>query len=117
MRRKALPLIRRAQADLDVESALDHYIGESTRAAEGFVKAIERAYTHIGRAPDSGSPRWSQELNLPDLRSWPCTRYPYLVFYRVTADHIEIWRVLHTRLDLPSWLADEGSPGSEPEFP
>ena len=104
MRRKALPLIRRAQADLDVESALDHYIGESTRAAEGFVKAIERAYTHIGRAPDSGSPRWSQELNLPGLRFWPLARYPHLVFYVERPQHIEVWRVLHGQRDIPAWM-------------
>ena len=100
-------LIRRAAADQDVEQALAHYLAESPRAAEGFVKALQRAYAHLGRAPESGSPRWAHDLNLPGLRAWPCKRFPYLVFYRLQGQDIEIWRVLHTRRDIPAWLATD----------
>lgn len=102
----ALPLVRRARADLDISEALDHYLGESVPAAEGFVDALEAAFTHIQRAPASGSPRWAHELHIPGLRSWPCTRYPYIVFYVLLPQRIEIWRVLHAKRDIPSWLND-----------
>ena len=62
------------------------------------------------RTPITGSPRYAHELNLPGLRSWPCKRYPYLVFYVELADSIDVWRVLHTRRDTPRWLHDGGDP-------
>ena len=111
--RRLLPLARRALADRDVDHALDCYLAESARAAEGFVKALERAYNHIRRAPHSGSPRWAHALDLPGLRAWPLKRYPYLVFYTVLPTRIEVWRVLHSRRDIPAWLA-EGESDSPP---
>lgn len=105
--RSGLPLVRRARADQDIGEALDHYLGESVAAATGFVNALERAFTHIRRAPATGSPRWAHELNIAGLRSWTCGRYPYLVFYLLLPDRIEIWRVLHAKRDIPAWLGDE----------
>ena len=101
-----LPLVRRAQADLDVFEALDHCLAESVSAAEGFVAALEKAYVHIQRAPDTGSPRWAHELNIPGLRSWPCSPYAQLVFYLVQPERIEVWRVLHGSRDIPVWMRD-----------
>jgi len=45
-------------------------------------------------------------LNLPGVRFWPLTRHPYLVFYVERDDHIDVWRVLHGRRDVPAWMAD-----------
>lgn len=108
------PLTRRALADRDVEEALDHCLAESARAAEGFVKALEQAFGHIRRAPDSGSPRWAHALDLPGLRAWPLKRYPYLVFYAALPARIEVWRLLHLRRDIPAWLAEGESAGPPP---
>ena len=104
------PLALRARADLDIVETIDHYLAESTAAAEGFVEAIEQAFTHIRRAPESGSPRWAHELRIPGLRSWPCGRYPYLVFYMPLPERIEVWRVLHGSRDIPAWLSEDSGP-------
>ena len=109
-RRGGKPLTRRAQADADVADAIDYYVGESTAAALGFVDALEAAYAHIRRAPATGSPRYAHELNLPGLRFWSLKRYPYLVFYIERADSVDVWRVLHAKRDIPSWLQDGGGP-------
>lgn len=106
-----LPLLRRARADLDIGEALDHYLSESVPAAEGFVDALEDAFAHIQRAPATGSPRWAHELHVPGLRSWPCTRYPYIVFYLHLPDRIEVWRVLHGKRDIPAWLSADNESG------
>jgi toxin ParE1/3/4 len=45
-------------------------------------------------------------MNLPGLRSWPLTRYPYLVFYVVRSDHVDVWRVLQGQRDIPAWMQD-----------
>lgn len=105
---KTKPVIPRELANRDVDEAIDHYLSEGAeQAALNFIEALEQAYTHISRHPATGSPRYAHELNLPGLRSWPLTRYPYLVFYVERDDHIDVWRVLHGQRDIPAWLRDD----------
>ena len=102
---KVKQVIPREQADRDVDEAIDHYLAEDAeQAALGFIEALEQAYRHISRHPATGSPRYAHEIDLPGLRSWPLTRYPYLVFYVERADHIDVWRVLHGQRDIPAWM-------------
>ena len=99
------PVIPREQANRDVDDALAYYLMENAEsAALGFVDALEQAYTHINRHPGTGSPRYAHELNLPGLRFWPLTRYPYRAFYVERVDHIDVWRVLHGQRDIPAWM-------------
>jgi len=104
---RAKPVVPREQAQQDVEEALAYYMAEDAEAAAlGFIDALERAYAHIGRHPATGSPRYAHELNLPGLRSWSLTRYPYLVFYVERSDHVDVWRVLQGQRDIPAWMQD-----------
>jgi toxin ParE1/3/4 len=99
------PVVLRALAQQDVEEAVAFYLGEGAdHAAVGFIDALEQAYAQIGRHPAIGSPRYAHELDLPELRSWPLRRYPYLVFYVEGEEHIDVWRVLHGRRDIPAWM-------------
>lgn len=99
------PVIPREQARQDVDDAVAYYLNEATEAAAlGFIDALERAYTHIGRHPATGSSRYAHELNLPGLRTWPLTHYPYLVFYVEHPEHIDVWRVLQSQRDIPAWM-------------
>ena len=104
---KAKPVVPREQDRRDAEDAVAHDLAENAEsAALGFIDALEKAYAHIGSHPATGSPRYGHELNLPGLRSWPPTRYPYLVFYVEHADHVDVWRVLHAQRDIPAWMQD-----------
>lgn len=90
-----------------MNEAVAHYLVEgSEQAALGFIDALERAYTHIGHHPASGSPRYAHELELTGLRVWPLARYPYLVFYIEREDHIDVWRVLHGQRYIPAWMRE-----------
>ena len=101
----AKAVIPRELASRDVDEAIDHCLGEgAVKAALDFVEALEKAYTHIARQPASGSPRYAHELNLPGLRCWPLTRFPYLVFYFERDDCVDVWRVLHGQRDVPAWM-------------
>ena len=111
MATRGKPLIRLERADRDVLAALDYYLLEAPDYAEPFLEALEKAFRHIQRAPASGSPRYAHALNIPGLRSWLCGRYPYVVFYMEHADRIDIWRVLHTRQDIPAWLEERDEMG------
>lgn len=97
---KAKPVIPREQANRDVEEAVAYYLNEADEAmALGFIDALEKAYAHIGRHPNTGSLRYAHELDLPGLRTWPLKRHPHLVFYVERPDHIDVWRVLHGQRD------------------
>ena len=105
---RAKPVVPREQANQDVEDALAYYMAEDApkAAALGFIDALEQAYAHIGRHPAAGSPRYAHELNLAGLRSWPLTRYPYLVFYVERSDHVDVWRALQGQRDIPASMQD-----------
>jgi toxin ParE1/3/4 len=101
------PVVPRAQAARDVDAALVYYLEQgAVDAALGFIDALEEAYSHIGRHPATGSPRYAHELNLPDLRFWLVPGYPYVVFYVERDSHIDVWRILHGQRDIPAWMAE-----------
>jgi toxin ParE1/3/4 len=103
----AKPAVLRALAERDVADAVEYYLAEQAfTAANGLVGELQRALRQIGRQPAIGSTRFAHELGLPGLRSWRLRRFPYTVFYLERADHIDVWRVLHERRDLPAWLAE-----------
>lgn len=102
------PVVLRATARRDVDEAVAHYQVEGgVDVALGFIEALEAAVRHIAANPESGSPHYGHELNLPGLRSWPLRRYPYLVFYMTGAEHLDVWRVLHGHRDIPAWMQEE----------
>lgn len=102
---KIWPVVPRALARADVDEAIAWYLQEGGEGvALGFVDALEQAFTHIGRQPATGSPRYAHALNLPGLRHWGLNKYPYLVFYVEGPDHIDVWRVLHAERDIPAWM-------------
>lgn len=105
MRRKGAVL--RALANTDIRDVLVHYGTEGgTPLALAFLDALEDAIRRVERHPASGSPRYESELGIPRLRSVALQGFPYLVFYREEADHLDVWRVLHAHRDLPGSLAD-----------
>jgi toxin ParE1/3/4 len=100
-------VVPRRQAQQDVDEAIDYYLREAGIAvATEFVDALEDAFAHIAMYPGTGSPRYAHELDAPRLRSWPLTRFPYLVFYVEGTSHVDVWRVLHAKRDLPAWLEE-----------
>jgi toxin ParE1/3/4 len=100
-----IPVVPREQAVRDIDAAVAFYLEDGgATAALGFIDAVEQAFVHIGSHAASGSPRYAHELNLPGLRSRPLSKYPHLVFYVVQESHVDVWRVLHGRRDIPQWM-------------
>lgn len=101
------PALRSALADADILSAVDFYLAEAPAAAGRFIAALERATRHIEAHPESGSPRYAHELDLPQLRMWPLRRFPYALFYIEHADHLDVIRCVHLSRDIPASLQEE----------
>jgi toxin ParE1/3/4 len=98
----------RERAATDIDRAVDFYLAEAdSDVAMRFVDAVERTVGQIGRSPHSGSLRFSYEVEIPGLRVRPLARFPYLVFYVVGDEVVDVWRVLHTRRDIPSAMGDD----------
>lgn len=98
-------VIPRALADRDVREAIEYYAAQAgTEVALAFVDAVEAAFSHLGRHPASGSPRYAHELDIPGLRAWPMKKFPYLVFYVEAETHVDVWRVLQAERDVPAWM-------------
>jgi toxin ParE1/3/4 len=98
------PVIPRDRANRDVDNAIAYYVKE--QAALGFVEALEEAYAFISRHPGTGKSRYAYELDIPGLQTWPLRRFPYLIFYIEQDNHIDVWRVLHGRRDIPALMQE-----------
>lgn len=68
--------------------------------ATRFVGEIRGATSQITDAPEAGSLRIGVELGIPNLRARALTPFPYLVFYFVHAETVEVVCVLHARRDV-----------------
>ena len=101
------PVRLRERAAADIEQAVSYHIAEAdTEVAVRFVDAVERA---VGQKHQSSYPaglRFSYELGIPGLRVRPSACFPYLVFYVVGDDGVDVWSVLHSRRDIPSAMDD-----------
>lgn len=95
----------RAAAEQDIAEAVAHYRDEGgLEVALDFVDALEATIADLCDHPLIGTLRFAFELEIPDLRSWPLQRFPYLVFYVPDDDRVDVWRVLHARRDIPAFL-------------
>lgn len=100
MKRK--PVVLRARADADIDSALDHYLMEAPRVVDRLLAALEKTVKAIEKHPAAGSPRYAMALGIPGLRHRPVGRFPYLVFYLEGPKDISVLRVLHVSRDIPT---------------
>jgi toxin ParE1/3/4 len=101
------PVVPRDRANRDIDDAVAYDLKErAEEAALGLVDALEDAYLLLGRYPAVGASHYAHELGIPGLRSWSLPRFPYVVFYLERQDHIDVWRVLHARRDIPALMQE-----------
>lgn len=101
------PVVLRQRASEDIDAALGYYLDEAgSETAIEFVHRLETVVANISKHPELGSPRYGHELQVPGLRHIAMKNFPYVVFYIERELFIEVERVLHSRMDIPSWLDD-----------
>jgi len=104
----AKPVVPRERAHLDARDTIDHYMRDAgAPVVLDFIDALQAAYRTIGEHPGIGSPRYAHELDVPGLRHRRLRNFPQIVFYIEQPDHIDVWRVLDARRDIPQQLAPE----------
>lgn len=101
----ALSFDESERAAQDIELAITRYQQEAgDDIALAFIGELEAAYRLIKDHPEIGSPRYAHAMNIPGLRHRKLRRYPWLVFYIVKANALEIIRVLDAHRDIPAML-------------
>ncbi|MGE5608385.1 MAG: type II toxin-antitoxin system RelE/ParE family toxin [Bacillota bacterium] len=88
-------VIRSPRASLDLSEITDFIARDNVDAALRFLDEIDNILKKLADFPGLGRSR--DELG-PGLRSFPAGNY--VLFYRVTADVVDLVRVLHGARDL-----------------
>ena len=103
------------QARLDLDHAAAWYARQGGQRLElAFTDALQTAVQHLVQHPGIGSARCGETVGIPLLRQWPVKGFPHLVFYLDRPGQLDIWRVLHARTDIPSWMIE---PDNDPTSP
>jgi toxin ParE1/3/4 len=89
----------------DADEAYDWYNQARAGLGEEFSQELEQALDVLLRQPGMGSKRYAYLLAGNALRFWSLDRFPFLVFYRVQSDELQVLRILHERRDIPTaWM-------------
>jgi toxin ParE1/3/4 len=91
-------------AKLDVLDITDYYTVISPTLAERFVDELDATLHGLCFQPGVGSRRYAHFLADQSLRVWQLDRFPFLLFYRVDGQLLDVLRVLHERRDLSADL-------------
>jgi toxin ParE1/3/4 len=101
------PVRVRPLADSEVDAYADRIAQDSLDAAFRFLDAVQAAFDRIGESPGIGSLRYAHLPNLDGLRMWPIPKFEhYLVFYMEHPTYVDVLRVLHGAMDLPTALQE-----------
>lgn len=90
------------QAERDLEEILTDLDRKSTAAADRYAAAFDEKGRTLARFPEMGRSR--SEIN-PTLRSTLVA--PYVLFYRLEGDVVQVLRILHGRRDVRSIMKEE----------
>ncbi|CAG2157245.1 type II toxin-antitoxin system RelE/ParE family toxin [Cupriavidus numazuensis] len=99
----ALRLKLRPAARSDAHAAQDWYHDAAPGLGEAFTEELLGVLDFLTTHPGVGSRRYAHFLPDASLRVWALERFPFLVFYRVSDEVIDVVRILHERRDI---LAD-----------
>jgi plasmid stabilization system protein ParE len=93
----SLPVILRPEAEQDVEAARDWYEQQHAGLGQDFLDRVAEVLSRLGAMPELYPVVWQ------DVRSGRLRRFPFVVYYRVLADRVEVLAVLHGSRDPSVW--------------
>ena len=93
----SLPIAWRPEAEADLLAARDWYEWQRSGLGEEFADAVEIMLDRIQAMPESYA------IALLTVRRAKLRRFPYLIYYRVLANQIEVLAVLHSSRDAMIW--------------
>lgn len=97
--------VLRPLAVTDIEDAAQYYEAAEAGLGGRVLDAVDAALRHIEHNPKAGSSRY--EHVIAGVRMMRTETFPYLLFYLVHDDLIDVLRVLHMKRDLAQLLDGE----------
>lgn len=95
-----LSVLKRVQAERDIEEAFVFIGAASEDAGLDFLHAVEQTLETLAANPELGSQRDFLAPELAGIRMWRVKSYEkYLIFYFVRPTGIEVVRIIHSALD------------------
>ena len=102
----SLRTVLRRAARADARNALAYYAREAgSEVTAGFIDDLQATYRRIETHPKMGSSIYALSLDLAGLRSRRMSRFPYIIFYMVQGEVIDVFRILHERRDISALLS------------
>ena len=93
----SLPVIARPEADEDLAEVHDWYENKRVGLGDEFLDSADKFFERIVTFPELYA------IVMKNVRRGKLDRFPYVVYYRVLSDKIEIVAVLHGRRDAKVW--------------
>ena len=93
------PVILRPEATQDLQDARNWYEGQRIGLGNTFAARAADTLDRLGSLPELYGVVWQ------DVRAAPIRRHPYIIYYRVHPDLVEVLAVLHARRDPSEWLS------------
>ena len=97
----SLPILKRPQAERDIEECFVYIAEDNVDVGISFLVAVEDSLEQISRMPLIGKVKTFESINGVTLRMWPVKGFDsYLIFYLANDDSVELVRLLHGSRDI-----------------
>jgi plasmid stabilization system protein ParE len=93
----SLSVVWRPEAEVDLLTARDWYEWQSSGLGDEFADAVETMVARIETMPELYA------IALEGVRRGKLRKFPYLIYYRLLLNQIEVLAVLHTSRDPAVW--------------
>jgi len=93
----SLPIVLRPEAQADLATARDWYEQQRPGMGDTFIDAVDEVHGRIAAMPEL------HPLVLRGVRRTKLRGFPYLTYYRVLSDRVEVIAVLHGSRDPSVW--------------
>lgn len=93
----SLPLSVRPAAEQDLAEARDWYESRQPDLGQAFLQAVDEVFNRVAASPEL----YADEYR--GVRRAGLSRFPYIVYFRLTANCVEILAVLHGSRHSREW--------------
>jgi plasmid stabilization system protein ParE len=92
-----LPVVFRSEAEVDVLETRDYYERQRSNLGEQFADALDEVVSLIAAQPELFA------VVFRTVRRTKLRRFPYVIYYRLLTDRVEIIAVLHGHRHPRTW--------------
>lgn len=93
----SLPVVLRPGASRDAEEARDYFDAQRVGLGQAFLDRLNEELAQIGALPEMYGIVWR------NVRAARLRQFPYVVYYRVYTDRVEILAVMHGSRRSSAW--------------